>query len=135
MKTRSGQDRRKDQPDRWLEDKEIKPLRAFDWTKMILPHAPMIIKVIPLLFIGGVTATQAPKVIDLLNGDSTVDPVEGDIHAPTTEDMDAQQNRAINEIIEKLKKQDAAILAAKKFGRGDDAAQNNRLDALEELVQ
>jgi hypothetical protein len=135
MKTRSGEDRRKDQPERWLEDPEVKKHRAFDWTKMILPHAPLLLKIIPLLMIGGVTATQAPKVFDMLNGDDTIDVVDGDVHAPTTENMDAQQNRALNEIIEKLKKQDARIAQNVRDGIPLDQEQNARLDSLEALVQ
>jgi len=133
LKTRSGHDRRKGPPEDWKTDDEIKKARAFDWVQMILPHAPLVIKVIPLLLIGGVSATQAPKLYKWISEDDVV-ATTGDIHAPTTENIDQQQTRAINEIIDKLKKQDAAIADAKKFGRGDDAAQDRRLDALEELV-
>ena len=133
MRSRTGKDRR---AEGWreLDDSEIKQVRAFDWTKLLLPHAPLLLKIIPLLTIGGVAATQAPKVYDWVNEDNVVG-TTGDINAPTTEDIDTQQTRAINEIIDKLKKQDAAIADARKHGRGDDAAQNNRLDALEDLVQ
>lgn len=88
-----------------------------------------------MLTIGVAAGTQAPKVFDVFSKDDAIDAVDGDVRAPTDETMDEQQNRAINEIIEKLKKQDDAIADAKKFGRGDDHAQNERLEALETLVQ
>lgn len=131
MKTRSGKDRRQDQPDRWLEDPEVRKARAFDWAKMLMP---LMLKALPLFIAGGVAATQVPKVYDWVNDDSIED-VEGDPRAPTTEDMDAQQNRAINEIIEKLKRHDTAIANARKASSGDDTEQNLRLDDLESKVQ
>lgn len=117
-------------------DREIRRQRAsvFQWAGLVFTNLPMIIKFLLLFGVGAGTAVTAPKIYQAYNGDDELDTV-GDVHVPTTADMDAQQNRAINEIIEKLKKQDEAIAEAKSHGRGDDTAQNRRLDALEELVQ
>lgn len=133
MKTRSGQDRRQDQPERWLEDPEVKKVRVFKWTKQIM--LPLAMKALPLFIAGGVAATQVPKVYDMVTGEDSIDVVDGDVHAITNEDLEAQQNRAINEIIEKLKRHDTAIANARRASTGDDTEQNARLTHLEALVQ
>lgn len=132
MKTRSGEDRRKDQPDRWLEDPEVKKARVFDWTRMLMP---LMLKALPLFLAGGVAATQVPKVYDLMTGEDSLDTLEGEPHAPTDEDMDAQQNRSINEIIKKLKQHDTAIANTREASTGDDEEQNARITNLESKVQ
>lgn len=132
MKTRSGKDRRQDQPERWLEDPEVKKVRSFDWVKMLMP---LMLKALPLFIAGGVAATQVPKVFDMVTGEDSLDVVDGEVHMPTDEEMNAQQNRAINEIIEKLKKHDTAIANARRASTGDDTEQNARLDNLESKVQ
>lgn len=132
MKTRSGKDRRQDQPDRWLEDPDVKKARAFDWAKMLMP---LMLKALPLFIAGGVAATGIPKVYDMVTGEDSLDVVDGEVHTMTDEDIEAQQNRAINEIIAKLKRHDTEIANARRASVGDDDEQNARLTKIERLVQ
>lgn len=47
-------------------DEEIKKCRinVFKWTSLLLPNAPIIVKIILLLGIGGTAAVTTPKVLD-----------------------------------------------------------------------
>lgn len=124
--------RRAEDKENGIEDREIKARRAEAWRGIIGDIRIMLPILVTLL--GGTVYGNSEAVRTFIHGDQQIDAVE-DVRAPTDASMDEQQNRAINEIIEKLKKHDADILAAKQHGRGDDAQQNKRLDAIEELVQ
>lgn len=138
LKSRSGQDRRQVGRDRELADREIKQVRAFDWTKLLLPHAPLLLKIIPLLTIGGVAATQGPKVYDLLSKDEieipagqTVD-LENEVHGDAFEAQARQALKAINAELAALKKQ---IQGVSGHTTKHDTEQDQRLDHIEGLVQ
>lgn len=103
--------------------------RVKNWCEAGVAIWPILV-----FFIGGTVYGNSETVRDFIHGDKEIDAI-GDVRAPTDEDMDQQQNRAINEIIEKLKKHDAQIANARRASTGDDEKQNARLTKIEELVQ
>lgn len=113
-------------------------MRAFDWTKLLLPHAPLLLKIIPLLTIGGVAATQAPKVYDLLSQDEieipagqTVD-LETEVHGDAFE---AQVRQALKAINAELAAQKKRIASVSGHATKHDSEQDARLENIEALVQ
>jgi hypothetical protein len=127
MRSRTGKDRR---AEGWqeLEDSEIRQVRAFDWTKMLIPHAPLLLKIIPLLTIGGVAGYQAPKVIERLNGGPP--PIApGETVVPEELPPELKQSLdSLNAAISKLQKRASALEGQSKR---DDTALDERIQRLE----
>ncbi len=112
---------------------EIRKQRAsaFDWAQLLLPNAPVIVKILLLLGLGAGTAVTAPKAINFLNGTPPI--AEGETVVP--EQISPALKQSLDSMNAAIRKLQAADTAGDRASNNADVEQNARLDKLERLVQ
>ena len=127
--------RRSYDSDNDVTDQEIKRQRAsaFDWAQLLLPNAPILVKILLLLGLGAGTAVTAPKVLQTINGTPPV--AEGEVvvpHGTAVPPEVLQSLQSMDAAIKKLQARAAALETASKSG---DTALEARVARIEGVVQ